>query len=1059
MKLKKRWFLYLALLLILGALVFTIVKLAQNASAPIGDQSAQSGSVPTGDGLVPDTSAPTYGNSEQNASILAPEDYKIYHQMGTGDAVHLSTFSLDTPEAIDDYLDALQDMGYMRIYWRGLEQAIMANQFVLRPEGNIRMLHRALQGHSMYWETANYGTDENGDPLTIDRYLVQAAHARGMEVIGQCKWADFGGFGDSAYGAFPFAYYTYHKEHPEWAPTDQWGIMRQGGAVEFSYPEARKYVVDMIMEEVEKAGYDGVLFIGYTENYDLKFEDQFGYSNSAVNEFMRRYGRSPAMDGLNYSVSPEHWRMLRGEYLTQFLREMKAALEEYSSRTSNGDIMGISINSVKSRQPEIWYPYHDTMITGNTYLDLETYVQEGIVDEFHVKGNASIAKQLKTIDDMIWLCRNTETEVVITSSLMNHDQYGYDENYWEPYLQQGIGLLTAYSFTTRSSDGKEIANDHSIYKAGPDIRHKLDSMDEEAQLRYRVAQVANGYRQATFEELEGWILGGNVLVPRMAMNALVQFYPDDPRTPALLENALNSSDQIGVRGLALMYIAAFDYQTPTMLDSILDNIDDDNAMGTFERGKAALQHMNTEKLWAAFKDETASLRTKVLVLEALNGNTLSGAKIDQLYDYTVNDLKTAYRDIYSDDPDQVLEASYKNYLRWLSVALTYHAIRGGSENAMQYLLDYASSEDTVVAAAACDYIGDCVANRLNMPAGWVDDATELLTQRFADLSSSSGVDYGDSDWREWAYRPIGRSLLNLGDAGKAAMDAFYTGDDPELALYAFKCMYLPVDEHRTTCMTYEAYKEAYSHLPRVFTSPKTVKIDQDFEDTSLFHATSAGIFGDTSSTGGRWSFSGNSNLVRITDANAYRGAQSLLLAGNMSGSQGASVYNSIPLAEKDYSISLWIYHEGGKFNISTAVSGTANSQGVVNSFSDPYGTEIFIQVDENGKVWFYDYANKATPAFADTGLTVEKNKLTQITIDSMRAHDWNQATVSVRSEGGQTQTSAYFSIVPHNDVMVLRMTHQDSGCTYVDDVRWRLLELDMTGLKAVLTITARGLTD
>ena len=1031
MKFKKLLPLFLALLLILGALIPAIGNLTKNAS------------IPTTDNLAENTSIPATDNLPENSSILAPEDYKIYHQMGVGDAVNLSTFSLDTPEAIDEYLDVLEDLGYKRIYWRGLEQAIMTDQFVLRPEGNVRVLFRALQGHSMYWETANYGTDENGNPLTIDQYLVREAHKRGIEVIGQCKWADYGGFGDSTYGSFPFAYYTYHKEHPEWVPVDQWGMMTQAGAVEFAYPEARKYVVDMIMEEVEKAGYDGVLFIGYTENYDLKFEDQFGYSEPAVTEFKRRYGKTPELDGLSYNVSLEQWRMLRGEYLTLFLQEMKTALTDYSARTNNGDILGVTINSSKSRQPQIWYQYYDSMITGNAYLDFETYVQEGIVDEFHVWGNTAFDKQTKLIDDLIWLCRGTESEVIIASSVVDHTNYG-SGFLWEPYLQQGVGLHNYYTLGTSDSYGNTIASDHSMYKVAPDISDQIGNMSEESQLRYHVAQVANGYEQATFEELEEWILGDGVIVPRMAMNALVLFHRDDPRAPALLEKALNTSDQIGVRALALRYIGLYDYTTPTMLDSILANIDDDSAWGTAECGKLALQHMNKDALWTAFTDPNSSLRAKILILEALNGTILTEAQIDYLHNNVVLGLRTNYDDIYSDDPDMVLEASYKNVLRWYSVALTYHAIRGGRANAMQNMLDYAASDDTVIAVAACDYIGDCVVNGLDVPKEWVEDAVKILTQRFADLSSQSGVDYGDSDWREWAYRPIGRSLLNLGDEGKAAMEEFYSGSDPELAVYAFKCMYLPVDEHHTVYMTYDAYKEAYSHLPRVFNSYKIVKIEQDFEDSSLFHAASTGIFGDASTTDGRWGFGNNPSVVTISNDHARSGNRSLLLTGNMSGSDGVTVYNAIPVAGKDYRISLWIYHDGGKFNISTAASGTANSQGQVNMFSDPSGTEVFVQIDENGRVWFYDYVNGESATFIDTGLTIEKNKMTQITIDAMRAHGWNKATVSVRPLGGQTQTSERFSIVPHDDVMVLRMTHQNTGGTYVDDVQWLLAELNMT---------------
>ena len=58
------------------------------------------------------------------------EEYRIWTHMGVGDVVHLSTFSLDTSEAIDEYLDMLQDLGYKRIYWRGLEQAVLTEQII-----------------------------------------------------------------------------------------------------------------------------------------------------------------------------------------------------------------------------------------------------------------------------------------------------------------------------------------------------------------------------------------------------------------------------------------------------------------------------------------------------------------------------------------------------------------------------------------------------------------------------------------------------------------------------------------------------------------------------------------------------------------------------------------------------------------------------------------------------------------------------------------------------------------------------------------------------------------
>ena len=102
MKFKKLLPLFLALLLILGALIPAIGNLAKNASIPTTDNLAENTSIPATDNLAENTSIPATDNLPENSSILAPEDYKIYHQMGVGDAVNLSTFSLDTPEAIDE---------------------------------------------------------------------------------------------------------------------------------------------------------------------------------------------------------------------------------------------------------------------------------------------------------------------------------------------------------------------------------------------------------------------------------------------------------------------------------------------------------------------------------------------------------------------------------------------------------------------------------------------------------------------------------------------------------------------------------------------------------------------------------------------------------------------------------------------------------------------------------------------------------------------------------------------------------------------------------------------
>ena len=1005
MKLKKLLFLCMALVIAFGALS---PGLLVHATVLVYDEGGDAAVMKFEDYTVP--------------TILDPEDYKIYISVTTGDMIWGQDYSFDTPEAIDEFLDVLQDMGFSRIYWRGLQMAVMANQLTVRPESNIRMMYQAINYDANYSENTNFGG------LTIDQYLVQEAHKRGMEVIGQTTLADFGGLGDSTLTNYPYAHYSYHMENPEWSPVDEWGVMRQGGAVEFSYAEARKYIIDLTMEEVKKVGYDGVMFYSHTENFDMKYEDQFGYNEPAVEEFERRYGITPEQDNLNYRVSLEHWRMLRGEYLTSFLREMKAALVEYNPDA----IIALNVSSSKPRQPEVYGNYYDSMITNNIYMDYETYVQENIVDELHVKGNTDMNKHIKMIEDMLWLCRDTDTEVVIVTSAVNLEAANvYD--YWTPYLQRGV----AVEFFTCTDDG--------IYRYGPDISDKIDTLSEESQLRYHLVQVAIGKEKATLDQLKQWMQMDSITIPRLAMLALVRYYRGD--AGPLLEKALYS-DKIGIRGFALKQIVAYKITTPTMAATILKTVDLDNAFSTFEFAGEALAFMNTTQrdvMWDAFTDPNTSLRAKMCAIQGMNGTAMSEAEVAVLHEVITGDaFATEYDDIYDADSKKALEASYKKYIRWYSVANMYHAGRLGSETAKQYLIDYVTTDDTVVASVAIDLIGSA-GGFLN--AEQTEQTIAALDTVYSRLSTASDYIY-DGDFKQWAYRPAGDSLVKLGDAGKEVLEKYYSGNDKKLALDAFKCLYMPQSAKNVTLLTYAEYKAVYERLPAALSSYSAVKLEQDFEDTSVFNADAnpAALTwnGSADGVGGRWYWGGDQ--IKITKANARSGEQSLLLTGNMSAYTGSAGWNRIMSDDgQNYKLSLWIYHEGGTANFATAI----NTAGSI--YSDPEAAEVFVQILDDGKVMVYD---KANAAFVDTGLIVPKHHWAQVTIESLRADGANKAYVSVRPEGGVASSSEAFAIVAQDvGTMVLRMTHQGSNAiTYVDDVLWLLPATDTNIDEDVITL-------
>ena len=150
-------------------------------------------------------------------------------------------------------------------------------------------------------------------------------------------------------------------EHPEWVPVDRSGRLKQGGPIEFAYPEARKALVDLHMKFVRQDGYDGVIFLTYAENYSMRFQDEFGFNEPIVREFKRRTGVDLRTQPFTRTGSRYDWYALRGEYLTQYLRELKEELRR------DGKKLGIFVNP---QQPHFTQPWNvpELMLTGGPHL-------------------------------------------------------------------------------------------------------------------------------------------------------------------------------------------------------------------------------------------------------------------------------------------------------------------------------------------------------------------------------------------------------------------------------------------------------------------------------------------------------------------------------------------------------------------------------------------------------------------------------------------------------------------------------------------------------------------
>ena len=166
---------------------------------------------------------------------------------------------------------------------------------------------------------------------------------------------------------------AFAKEHSDW-----WALDREGDrelklgsrlSLSLAVPEVRSYMVDRYLEIVEESGGHGVQVEFVSELRDSHGAAIHGYETPMVQEYKKRYGKSPS--GL-----PNHdpdWLRFRAGFVTETLRELRRRL--------------------KARHPEA--PFTIGVIAqdlagphGDRYLgafqDLRAWLDESLMDELYL---------------------------------------------------------------------------------------------------------------------------------------------------------------------------------------------------------------------------------------------------------------------------------------------------------------------------------------------------------------------------------------------------------------------------------------------------------------------------------------------------------------------------------------------------------------------------------------------------------------------------------------------------------------------------------------------------
>lgn len=261
---------------------------------------------------------------------------------------------LDTPARVADAVRAWKAHGVQKVLFR-----VDDFRLLLLHERHIGREYEA-------WDHATRKAWESG----IVREAVTSIHNGGMEVQAWISIVDEGCPPSVLYqDKVPFPWQSrFTRDNPQFLACDRSaspnGRRYHWGVVEYAYPEVRRYMLDVIRRFSDEFPFDGVFCSVRSHSPPPEHADQFGFNEPIVKEYERRYGKNI----LRQTFDLEKWRALRGEYLTLFLREVKAHLAPRGQKLSIGVAQGEHIG------PPI----------GNMTIDWRTWVSEKIVDELVV---------------------------------------------------------------------------------------------------------------------------------------------------------------------------------------------------------------------------------------------------------------------------------------------------------------------------------------------------------------------------------------------------------------------------------------------------------------------------------------------------------------------------------------------------------------------------------------------------------------------------------------------------------------------------------------------------
>ncbi len=648
-----------------------------------------------------------------------------------------------------------KDWGITRVFWRGGQDKYLHEYADFVKDETIL--------HSLFWDWLFEHDEANSNAVKICKDL-------GLNVWLWTGLFEFGADKDTG-GSVLLPFLWQHKlrtNNPEWLPVNKYGTRRQDGPIEFCYPEARAAFIQTLKTFLLQEGYEGIVFYTYVENFGTRYLDEFGFNQPIVDEFKKRYG----VDIRTEPFDKQAWADLRGEYVTQFLRELKSELKPHNIKVgveiSSGEIENEDpIPNLPSPWPGIWSKADKHRI-GRISMDWRAWVDEGLIDELSVArpGDENVAQELldycqahnKNVQVSVWRQKyQTTPEGAIPLYPVLSSEYAFPkEQYQNPP-------------NNFDNPAKTLAEGDKWEKR--QVLHLA--------IINRITLDLESMAAATTDE--------DVYVRRMAISALGE--SGLPEAVPFIEAKLDDPEN-AVRCLAAVTLSSM--AGPDSLKKILDAIVSHGNMqyNLFAVTPAVRQMKSKGTLGAAQKNMLRDYFThtnpgvRQAVVYAVKGTGLAP------------EFKNELMNMASSDSDDFCKATAMRALPVFGIEAVFPVLKKNMEGTNEVM--------QVRAAEAFE-----------MQAGiglhpYEDKVLSLLLQQF----KKYGSDSKRSDL-EWGWRSVGNAIVAIGSAGEAALEELMRNPqtDEQLAELAWRVVYIPQQRRKYVNSSIEQDELAHRKHP------------------------------------------------------------------------------------------------------------------------------------------------------------------------------------------------------------------------------------------------------